>query len=277
MSEVVYITDRFGKKPSQVPGAAPHVPTERELTDMTRMARALVAAKNLELPELKHRAWGEQDERGMLMQCIMAMRPDLSESSAFTCARDIEAGRSTFEEVANGRPIDAEQPLTYELTVFIRLIGIEFSEPCVDGCERRTDAYQAWDVITNDIHLVVRSAWRSGIEAPSIGSGKLWIGCSWLIATVSLPKPMSASGPDSDPPVHPLFRHLWGRSGHQSAAVLRPAQELITAGRGGTDPTVPLVGGNRVAMFTSVLLRACSNYLILLKLEGWPSGLRQRS
>jgi hypothetical protein len=45
----------------------------------------------------------------MLMQCILAMRSDLSESSSFTCARDIEEGRSTFEEVANGRPIDADR------------------------------------------------------------------------------------------------------------------------------------------------------------------------
>jgi hypothetical protein len=47
----------------------------------------------------------------MLTRCILAMRPDLNESSAFTCARDIEDGRSTFEEVANGRPVDTARLL----------------------------------------------------------------------------------------------------------------------------------------------------------------------
>jgi hypothetical protein len=50
----------------------------------------------------------------MLMQCIMAMRSDLSESSAFTCARHIEEGRSTFEDVANGRPVDANRLLALQ-------------------------------------------------------------------------------------------------------------------------------------------------------------------
>src|SRR5690242_8931970 len=36
---------------------------------------------------------------------IAAARPDLSESAAHTCARDIEEGRSTFEEVASGQPV----------------------------------------------------------------------------------------------------------------------------------------------------------------------------
>jgi hypothetical protein len=116
MSEVVYIADRFGKKPSPLP-AAPHVPTEYPSDVRTRnlaeRARAIVAAKNLELPELKHRYWG-QNERGMLLRCILAMRTDLSESSAFTCARDIEEGRSTFEEVANGRPVDANRLLALQ-------------------------------------------------------------------------------------------------------------------------------------------------------------------
>jgi hypothetical protein len=117
MTKVVYIADRFGKKPSPLPGVAPHVPTEddpsdvseRDLTDIVRMARAIVAAKNLEVPELKHRAWGAQGARGMLLQCILAIRTDLSESSAFTCACDIQEGRATFEEVANGRPVDANR------------------------------------------------------------------------------------------------------------------------------------------------------------------------
>jgi hypothetical protein len=111
MTEVVYIADRFSKKPSPLP-AAPHVPTEYP-SDVAERARAIVAAKNLELPELKQRAW-MQDERGMLMRCILAMRRDLSESSAFTCACDIQEGRSTFEEVANGRPVDANRLLALQ-------------------------------------------------------------------------------------------------------------------------------------------------------------------
>ena len=91
----------------QIPITAP---TEDDVraSNLAERARAIVAAKNLQLPKLKHRAWGE-DERGVLFQCILAMRTDLSESSAFTCARDIEEGRSTFEEVANGRPVDADR------------------------------------------------------------------------------------------------------------------------------------------------------------------------
>jgi hypothetical protein len=76
---------------------------------IAQKAGAIVAAKNVELPELKHRSW--QDERQLLIRCILAMRSDPNESSAFTCARDIEEGRSTFEEVANGRPVDTARLL----------------------------------------------------------------------------------------------------------------------------------------------------------------------
>jgi hypothetical protein len=79
-----------------------------DVTNLAERARAIVAAKNLELPELKHRYWGD-GERGLLLRCILAMRPDLNESSAHTCARDIEEGRSTFEAVANGKPVDANR------------------------------------------------------------------------------------------------------------------------------------------------------------------------
>jgi hypothetical protein len=119
MTEVVYIADRFRqKKPSPLPGAQPQVPTENDPSDvrarnLAERARAIVAAKNLELPELKHR-WWQESERGTLIRCILAMRSDLNESSAFTCARDIEKGRSTFEEVANGRPVDANRLLVLQ-------------------------------------------------------------------------------------------------------------------------------------------------------------------
>jgi hypothetical protein len=88
-------------------------PSDVRALNLAERARTIVAGKNLELPELKHRAWGE-GERGMLMQCILAMRTDLSESSAFTCARDIQEGRTTFEEVANGRPVDANRLVVFQ-------------------------------------------------------------------------------------------------------------------------------------------------------------------
>jgi hypothetical protein len=106
MSEVVYI-DRFGKKPSSLP-TTPHVstgdPSDVRMRNLAERARAIVAAKNLELPECR---WG--GERGVLVKCILAMRSDLNESSAFTCSRDIEEGRLSFDEVANGRPVDTDR------------------------------------------------------------------------------------------------------------------------------------------------------------------------
>jgi hypothetical protein len=132
MSEVIYFADRVGKKPSPLPGSekraeemakekglrgclrelgrtAPHVRTALARTrSLAERARSIVAARKLELPKPKHLAW-VQGDRGILIHCILALRSDLSESSAFTCARDIEEGRSTFEEVANGRPVDADR------------------------------------------------------------------------------------------------------------------------------------------------------------------------
>lgn len=71
-----------------------------------------VAAKNLTLPELSA-GWRRQQEgpRYVLIRCIMAVRPDINESAAHTCARDIEEGRGTFEEIAAGRPVDADRLL----------------------------------------------------------------------------------------------------------------------------------------------------------------------
>jgi hypothetical protein len=110
-AEVVDLSARRHQIPITAPTADD--PLDGRARNLAERARAIVAAKNLELPELKHRAW-EQDERGMLIQCILAMRTDLSESSAFTCARDIEKGRITFEEVANGRPVDANRLLALQ-------------------------------------------------------------------------------------------------------------------------------------------------------------------
>jgi hypothetical protein len=126
MSEVINFADRVGKKASLRPGseecatlraalyrASIEHPSDVRARNLAERARAMVAAKNLELPELKHRAW-MRNERGILTQCILAMRSDLNESSAFTCARDIEEGRSTFEAVANGRPVDANRLLALQ-------------------------------------------------------------------------------------------------------------------------------------------------------------------
>jgi hypothetical protein len=121
MSEVIYFADRLGKKPSPRPGseewatlraALYRASTEDPSSDMrgqglAERALAIVAAKNLELPELKNRWW--QGERRTLVQCILAMRSDFSESSAHTCARNILDGHGTFDEVANGTPPDVSR------------------------------------------------------------------------------------------------------------------------------------------------------------------------
>ncbi len=106
---------RISARRRQIPITAPTAdhPSDAGAQNLAERARAIVAAKNLQLPKLKHRAWGE-DERGMLMQCILAMRTDLSKSSANTCARHIQEGRITFEEVVNGRPVDADRLLALQ-------------------------------------------------------------------------------------------------------------------------------------------------------------------
>jgi hypothetical protein len=105
-AEVVDLSARRRQIP--ITALAEDDPSDVRARNLAERARAIVAAKNLELPELKHR-WWQESERGTLIRCILAMRSDLNESSAHTCARDIEEGRSTFEEVANGRPVDANR------------------------------------------------------------------------------------------------------------------------------------------------------------------------